>query len=70
MPLDPSAARAHGAPWMFSTVRTPRKMHATPHEHLFSLPESDRNILNLKTVFRILIFTLRYFLITFLSYFL
>ena len=29
-PPDPSVARAFGAPWTFSTVRTSRKMHATP----------------------------------------
>ena len=27
---DPLAPRAFGGPWTFSTVRTPRKMHATP----------------------------------------
>ena len=32
MPPGLSAARAFGAPWTFSTVRTPRKMHATPLE--------------------------------------
>ena len=30
MPPDPSSARVFGAPWTFTTVRTPRKMHATP----------------------------------------
>ena len=27
---DPSETRTFGAPWTFSTVRTTRKMHATP----------------------------------------
>ena len=30
MSPDPSSARAFGAPRTFPTVRTPRKMHATP----------------------------------------
>ena len=33
MSPDPSSVRAFGAPRMFSTMRTPRKMHATPLFH-------------------------------------
>ena len=32
MPPDPSVAHPLGAPWTFSTVRTPLKMYATPLE--------------------------------------